>query len=79
MLPPQLQADDMKRFYFHFLARTLLPDESGGRFADADSALRHARIMAAELAKSGTLEDCMIVVADDDSTLFEVPLMPWQH
>ena len=67
---------DVPRFYFHFVAKTLIPDQAGATFADADKALLHARGMASELARSELLAGCTIVVADEtEDQLFEVPLI----
>ena len=68
----------MPRFYFHFVAKTLLPDESGSTFPDADKAILHARKMASELARNDLLAGCAIVVADEaEDELVEVPLIAW--
>jgi len=65
----------MPRYYFHFVAKTLLPDETGSTFDDADKAILHARKLASELAQSDMLAGCAIVVADEsEHQLFEVPL-----
>lgn len=61
-------------FHFHFMAKTLLEDEVGQPFPDADAALRHAKILAAQLSAGGHLIGCTIMVARDDQVLFEVPL-----
>ena len=68
----------MPRFYFHFVAKTLVPDEAGSTFPDADKAILHARMMASELAQNDLLAGCAIVVANEaEDHLFEVPLTAW--
>jgi len=65
------------RFYFHFVAKTLVPDEAGVSFPDAEKALRHAQVLASELARNELLAGCAIVVADEsEDQLFEIPLTP---
>ncbi len=65
----------MPRFYFHFVAKTLLPDHAGASFPDADKALLHASKLASELAHSDLLAGCAIVVANEaEDQLFEIPL-----
>lgn len=66
---------DVPRFYFHFVAKTLVPDEAGASFPDAEKALLHAKVLASELAQNELLAGCAIVVADEsEDQLFEVPL-----
>jgi uncharacterized protein DUF6894 len=60
-------------FYFHFLASTLLEDESGQPFPDADAALQHAKTLAAQFSNGGHLTGTILVAKDSD-VLFEVPL-----
>lgn len=68
----------MPRFYFHFVAKTLLPDDTGTTFPDADRAILHARMMASELAQNTLLAGCTIVVANEaEDQLLEVPLTAW--
>jgi hypothetical protein len=68
----------MPRFYFHFVARTLVADQTGRTFPDADKAILHARMMASELANNDLLAGCAIVVANEaEDELFEVPLTAW--
>jgi hypothetical protein len=64
----------LPRYYFHFVAKTRIEDDAGETFADAERALMHAKAMAAEMARSGTLVGCAIVVASEHNELFEVPL-----
>jgi hypothetical protein len=61
-------------YYFHFMAKTLMEDSEGLPFADAETALRHAKVLAAQFSESGILFGCTILVARDDEVLFEVPL-----
>jgi hypothetical protein len=68
----------MTRFYFHFVAKTLVADQTGKTFPDADKAILHARMMASELANNDLLAGCAIVVANEaEDELFEVPLTAW--
>ena len=68
----------MPRFYFHFVARTLVADQTGRTFPDADKAILHARMLASELAQNGLLAGCAIVVANEEEDhLVEVPLTAW--
>ena len=68
----------MPRFYFHFVAKTLVADEAGANFPDAEKALLHAKVLASELANSELLAGCAIVVANEsEDHLFEVPLTRW--
>jgi hypothetical protein len=68
----------MPRFYFHFVAKTMVQDEAGTTFPDADKAILHARMMASELAENDLLAGCAIVVANEaEDQLFEVPLTAW--
>jgi hypothetical protein len=68
----------MPRFYFHFVAKTLVADQTGRTFPDADEAILHARMMASELASNDLLAGCAIVVANEaEDELFEVPLTAW--
>jgi hypothetical protein len=60
-------------FYFHFLAKTLLEDEAGQPFPDADAALQHAKTLAAQFSEGGHLTGTILVAKDND-VLFEVPL-----
>ena len=73
-LRPKRAVGESQPFHFHFMAKTLLEDEVGQPFPDADAALRHARILAAQLSTGGHLVGCTILVAQDDNILFEVPL-----
>ena len=70
---------DNPHFYFHFMAKTLLEDEAGQSFADADAALRHAKTLAAQLSEGGHLVGCTILVTEDQDVLFEVPLAGWKN
>jgi hypothetical protein len=45
----------MPLFYFHLVARTLVPAETGVSFETAEQALSHAKAMAAELASNELL------------------------
>jgi hypothetical protein len=65
---------EMPRYHFHFMAKTLMEDHEGRPFPDAEDALRHAKVMAAQFSESGILFGCTILVAKDDEVLFEVPL-----
>jgi hypothetical protein len=49
-------------------------DGEGQPFANAEGALRHAKVMADLFSESGILFGCTILVARDDEVLFEVPL-----
>lgn len=62
----------MPRYHFHFMAKTLMEDHEGRSFPDAEEALRHAKVMAAQFSESGILFGCTILVAKDDEVLFEV-------
>jgi hypothetical protein len=62
------------RFYFHFVAKTRIEDDAGETFIDEERALLHAQTLAAQMARSGNLVGCTIVVANEKSELFEVPL-----
>ena len=64
---------DDQHFYFHFMAKTLLEDEAGQSFPDADAALRHAKILAARFSEGGHMTGTILVAKDND-VLFEVPL-----
>lgn len=64
----------MPRYYFHFVAKTRIEDDAGENFIDELRALEHAQTMAAQMARSGNLVGCTIVVATEQSELFEVPL-----
>ena len=44
---------DVPHFHFHFLAKTLLEDDAGQPFPDADAALRHAEFLAVQLSEGG--------------------------
>ena len=72
--PPDRISGEMPHFHFHFMAKTLLEDDVGQRFSDADAALRHAEFLAVELSKAGHLVGSSILVARDDKVIFEVPL-----
>jgi hypothetical protein len=65
---------EVPHFHFHFMAKTLLEDDAGQPFLDADAALRHAEFLAVQLAKGGHLAGSSILVARDDAVIFEVPL-----
>lgn len=70
----------MPRFYFHFVAKTLVEDEAGTTFADAEKAFLHAKMLAAELAQNDLLAGCAIVVANEaEDELFEIPLVSWAN
>lgn len=70
----------MPLFFFHFVAKTLVPAEVGVPFETAEQALSHAREMAAQLASNELLAGCAIVVAtEDEQHLFEIPLPPDGH
>jgi hypothetical protein len=65
----------MTRYYFHFrAASSLVKDEIGEIFADASSALQHARKIAQELMQGGEPAGGSIIVAEGGRDLFEVPL-----
>jgi hypothetical protein len=76
--PARMRCRTMPRFFFHFVAKTLLEDEAGATFPDAEKALLHARVLAAELAQNDLLAGCAIVVANEaEDELFEIPLTCW--
>jgi hypothetical protein len=50
-------------------------DEIGEIFADASSALQHARKIVQELMQGGELAGGSIIVAEGGRDLFEVPLL----
>jgi hypothetical protein len=65
----------MPRYYFHFRSGySVLKDEVGEVFADASLALQHAKKIALELARGGEPTNALIIVAEGDQHLFEVPL-----
>jgi hypothetical protein len=72
--PPERMSSDMPHFHFHFMAKTLLEDDAGQPFPDADAALRHAEFLAVELSKGGHLVGSSVLVARDNEVIFEVPL-----
>jgi hypothetical protein len=65
---------DVPHFHFHFMAKTLLEDDAGQPFPDADAALRHAEFLAVQLSNGGHLVGSSILVATEDKVIFEVPL-----
>jgi len=71
---PDKTSGDVPHFHFHFMAKTLLEDDAGQPFPDADAALRHAEFLAVHLSKGGHLVGSSILVATDDQVIFEVPL-----
>jgi hypothetical protein len=72
--PAARPAEAQPHYYFHFMAKTLMEDGEGQPFADAASALRHAKVLAEQFSESGLLFGSTILVARDDEVLFEVPL-----
>ena len=71
---PDHMSGDVPHFHFHFLAKTLLEDDAGQPFPDADAALRHAEFLAVQLSEGGHLVGSSILVAKDNEVIFEVPL-----
>jgi uncharacterized protein DUF6894 len=71
---PDKMSGDVPHFHFHFMAKTLLEDDAGQPFPDADAALRHAEFLAVQLSKGGHLVGSSILVATDHEVIFEVPL-----
>jgi hypothetical protein len=71
---PGRTSAEAPRFHFHFLAKTLLEDDSGQPFPDAVAARRHAEFLAVQLSNGGLLASSSILVARDDEVIFEVPL-----
>jgi hypothetical protein len=70
----------MPRYYFHFRhGPSIFKDEVGEMFADASLALQQAKKIALELARGGEPTDAMIIVAEGDQHLFEVPLSEHGH
>jgi hypothetical protein len=72
--PKASKPSEMPRYHFHFMAKTLMEDHEGRPFPDAEDALRHAKVMAAQFLKSGILFGCSILIVKDDEVLFEVPV-----
>jgi hypothetical protein len=67
--------EPMPRYYFHYRDRSsLFKDEIGEIFADAASALQHARRIALELVRGGEPTNALIIVAEGDQQIYEVPL-----
>ena len=65
----------MPRYYFHFrTGSSTFRDEVGEVLVDASTALQHARRIALELARGGESANALIIVAEGDRQLFEVPL-----
>jgi hypothetical protein len=65
----------MPRYYFDFQdGSSLFKDEFGEVFADASSALQHAKRIALELLRGAEPTSASIIVAEGDRQLFEVPL-----
>ena len=71
----ETMSGDLPHFHFHFMAKTLLEDDAGRPFPDADAALRHAEFLAVQLSKGGHLVGSSILVALGDQVIFEVPLL----
>jgi hypothetical protein len=71
---PDKVLGDVPHFHFHFMAKTLLEDDAGQPFPDADAALRHAEFLAIQLSQGGHLVGSSILVALHDQVIFEVPL-----
>jgi hypothetical protein len=71
----------MPRYYFHFrVGSSLFKDEIGQVFADASLALQHAKQVVLELVRGGEPAHAfIIIVAEDDQQLFEVPLSDQHH
>lgn len=70
----------MSRFYFHIIAESTLLDDEGVDFGNAQDALRHARVIAAELAKTtGHPRAAVVVESESDGGMFEVPLSTSRH
>lgn len=67
-------------FYFHIIADHTFLDDEGTTLAHDQEALAHARDLAAELIKSGSATQGVIVVeSEQDGGMFEVPLRTWQN
>ncbi|MBC7576744.1 hypothetical protein [Tardiphaga sp.] len=68
----------MPRFFFHIISEVSFLDDEGSDFADSQTALIHARQLAAEMAKDQPPPGGSIVVEnEDDGHLFEIPLASW--
>jgi hypothetical protein len=60
---------------FHFRSgSSIFEDDLGEEFVDAAAALQQAKRIALELARAGEPMNSVIVVAEGDRELFEVPL-----
>lgn len=64
------------RFYFSFMAKTLVQDEVGKLFPSQEAALEYAESVAADCVKQGVLDGCSVVVTRNGKTLFDVPMLP---
>ncbi len=65
----------MRTYYFHFVAKTTLPDGEGAVFENDQVAFAHAESLAKELARTEILSGCAIVVTNEDQDeLYEVAL-----
>jgi hypothetical protein len=63
-------------YYFHFIARTVLPDAEGTSFQNDQLALAHAEYLARELSGSELLPGCAILVSNEQQhPIYEVPLV----
>jgi hypothetical protein len=71
---PRQTPGEAPHFYFHFLAKTLLEDDAGQPFPDAEAARLHAEFLAVQLSNGGQLVGSSILVVRDDEVIFEVPL-----
>ena len=67
------------RFYFSFLAKTLVQDQVGLVFPDQATALAHAKKIAADCVVQGVLDGCSVIVTSDGKTLFDIPMLPTRH
>ena len=76
---PKTTSCDMPSYHFHFMAKTLLEDDVGQRFPDAAAALAHAEILAVQLSAGENLLGSTILVASNDTVIFEVPLQRRLH
>jgi hypothetical protein len=71
---PKTTSAGMPRYHFHYLVKTLLEDDVGQRFPSAAAALAHAECLAVQLSAGENLPGSTILVASNDTVIFEVPL-----
>ena len=65
----------MPRYYFHYRdGSSIFEDDVGEVFADASLAMQHAMKIARELARGGEPTNALIIVAEGDQQIYEVPL-----